>query len=413
MGPIAANFVDASRFGSAQSGQQSEITLGVARVVIGVQLVIAGFQLPAKFCQKRWLETAIVLIPLMTIMWMATTACIVLTIPKLTLLGSMTIAAAVTCTDPVLSQAVAKGPFADKYVPRALRELISVEAGANDGFALAFLLLAVFLIRHADVNGLTFRTPEIAAEVLGGGNQVLEAIVAPVVPPVTAPISVVAPAFGGEFGQVAPAVGQLIRRAAEGDGIPEGVGRLGGGLPRAMQAWFVEGWLYSIIMSVAIGATVGYCSMLAIKFGLRRKWIDGESFLLWPTAMGLFLIGVCGTLYTSDLLACFAAGCALNWNGLYLEESLKRHDEVNSCIDVLLNFGGFMYIGTIIPWSQFQMPDVTGITVGRLFLLGFLVLFFRRVPAVMLLYKTLPKCVKTWKEALFMGWFGPIGEPFL
>ena len=45
---------------------------------------------------------------------------------------------------------------------------------------------------------------------------------------------------------------------------------------------------------------------------------------------------------------------------------MARHDEVNSSIDVLLNFGGFMYIGAILPWSDFHAPDTTGITIGRL-----------------------------------------------
>lgn len=150
------------------------ITLGVARVVIGVQLVIAGYQLPAKYMMHRWLEIAILLLPVMTIMWLATTACIILTIPKLSLLGALVIGSAVTCTDPVLSQAVAKGPFADKYVPRRIRELISAEAGANDGFALPFLLLPVFLIRHADLKNVQFKTPEIAAEAMKGTMEAKE-----------------------------------------------------------------------------------------------------------------------------------------------------------------------------------------------------------------------------------------------
>jgi NhaP-type Na+/H+ or K+/H+ antiporter len=73
-------------------------------------------------------------------------------IPRLTTLTAMVIASMVTCTDPILSQAIAKGPFADKYVPRALREIISAEAGANDGFGFPFLLLATFLIRHTPVD---------------------------------------------------------------------------------------------------------------------------------------------------------------------------------------------------------------------------------------------------------------------
>lgn len=68
-----------------------------------------------------------------------------------------------------------------------------------------------------------------------------------------------------------------------------------------------------------------------------------------------------------------------------------------------------MYIGTILPWSEFHDPDGTGITIGRLMALGFLVLIFRRIPAIFITYKLMPDVVADWKEALFMGYFGPIG----
>lgn len=125
--------------------------------------------------------------------------------------------------------------------------------------------------------------------------------------------------------------------------------------------------------------------------------------------MGLFLVGSCGAIGTDDLLACFVAGNALNWDGHYLRETEIRHDEVNSCVDVLLNFGGFMYIGAILPWSDFNDPTGTGITWGRLFGLGLLVLIFRRLPAIFAFYKLMPGVCANWKEALFMGYFGPIG----
>ncbi|CAI6233574.1 unnamed protein product [Periconia digitata] len=359
LGPISAKFLSAERWGSAAEGQQEAITLGLCRIVIGVQLVIAGFQLPAKYQQANWKEMAICLLPVMTIMWLCTSVCILIVVPKLSFLAALVIGSCVTCTDPILSQAVAKGPFADKFVPRALRELISSEAGANDGFGFPFLLLATYLIRHADLANVDFKD--------GAGE-----------------------------------VAAHVKRSAE-------VGRLGGGVVKAMEQWIVEGWIYIILLAVVIGVVVGVGSMFALKFGLRRKWIDSESLLLWPMAVGLFLIGICGAIGTDDLLACFIAGNAMNWNGLYLEETEKRHDEVNSCFDVILNFGGFMYIGTIFPWKEFQMPEVTGITIGRLFILGFLIMVFRRIPAIFLTYKLMPRCVKSWKEALFMGYFGPIG----
>ncbi|KAJ9426929.1 hypothetical protein FOXG_03774 [Fusarium oxysporum f. sp. lycopersici 4287] len=365
LGPIAAKFIESEKWGSAEPGQTSAITLGIARVMIGVQLVIAGYQLPAKYGLTRWKEMALCLLPIMTVMWLCTTACIMVTIPNLTLLAALVIGSCVTCTDPILSQAIAKGPFADKYVARPLREVISAEAGANDGFGFPFLMLATYLIQHAE-------NPPAAAKAVAKGVS------------------------GVEAGHA------LMARAGE-------VGRLGGGVGVAMANWFVETWLYTIVLSIAYGAVLGYGSCKGVKFALKSKWIDEESYVLFPTALGLFTVGTCGALGTDDLLACFVTGMALNWDGNYLRETERRHDEVNSCVDVLLNFGGFMYIGAILPWGDFHDPAGTGITWGRLIGLGLLILVFRRLPAIFAFYKLMPDVCTNWKEALFMGYFGPIG----
>ncbi|KAM6537930.1 hypothetical protein FALCPG4_003826 [Fusarium falciforme] len=289
--------------------------------MIGLQLVMAGYQLPARYCLTRWREMALCLLPIMTMMWICTTLCVIATVPKVKVLSALVIASCVVCTDPVLSQAIAKGPFADKFVARPLREIISAEAGANDGFGFPFLMLAVYIMRCT------------------GGGRVEER---------------------------ANDTEVLLSRTKESDM----------GIGVALKEW---------------------------------KWIDNESFLLLPTAIGLFIVGTCGAIGTDDSLACFVAGCALNWNGHYLTESQRRYDEVNTSIQMLLNFGGFFYIGTVLPWSAFQDPGGTGLTYGRLFCLGFMVLFLRRIPAMLVAYKLMPKVCKNYKEALFMGYFGPIG----
>jgi NhaP-type Na+/H+ or K+/H+ antiporter len=138
-------------------------------------------------------------------------------IPRLTTLTAMVIASMVTCTDPILSQAIAKGPFADKYVPRALREIISAEAGANDGFGFPFLLLATFLIRHTPVDDVDFK----------------------------------------------PDAHRIIGRSGD-------VGRLGGDAGKAIEIWVVEGWLYFILLGAVIGVVIGIASMSAITFTLTR-----------------------------------------------------------------------------------------------------------------------------------------------
>ncbi|KAK0370764.1 sodium/hydrogen exchanger family protein [Colletotrichum melonis] len=360
LGPIAARFIDSERWGSAVEGQTQDITLGLTRVMIGIQLVMAGYQLPAKYQKTKWKEMAILMLPIMTLMWLATTGCILATIPKLTFLGAGVIAACVTSTDPVLSQAVAKGPFADKFVRRSLREIISSESGANDGFGFPILMLTTYLIRHAE-----------GSEVHADGST-LHAVSR-----------------------------TLLPRAGD-------VARQGGGVGVALLDWLLETWLYFVLMSIAYGIIMGTLIRLALKYSVRKKWIDSESYVLVPTAIGLFMMGTSGAIGTDDLLSCFVAGSALNWDGEYLAEAQKRHDEVNASIDVLLNFGGFIYLGTIIPWSDFS-SDITGISLGRLFALGALVLVFRRIPAVLLTYKLMPNTIIDWKEALFMGYFGPIG----
>ncbi|KAJ1332076.1 sodium/hydrogen antiporter [Microdochium nivale] len=352
LGPVSAKFIAPEKWGAAVPDQLSPITLGVMRVMISLQLVIAGYQLPQRYVWHHWREMVMCLVPVMAVIWICTCLCVLATVPKVSLLAALVLAACVTPNDPILSQAIAKGPFADRYVARPLREVISAEAGANDGFAFPFLMLPIYFMRHSEI-------PD---------------------------------AVGGT----------IAARATE-------VGRLGGGPLLAVQNWVVETLLYVVLLAMVYGAVIGWLSGRGLRFCLRRKWIDEESYVLFPTAIGLFITGTAGSLGISDLLASFCAGVALNWDGEYLAETLRRHDEVNNCIDVLLNFGGFMYLGAIMPWSEFHQPETTGITLPRLFGLGFLVLLFRRIPAILLTYRTMKTTVTSWREALFFGYFGPIG----
>lgn len=66
----------------------------------------------------------------------------------LSYLESLVIAACITPTDPVLANAIVKGRYAENYVSPHLRNIISAEAGANDGFGYPFLFLAIFLLKE-------------------------------------------------------------------------------------------------------------------------------------------------------------------------------------------------------------------------------------------------------------------------
>lgn len=128
-----------------------------------------------------------------------------------------------------------------------------------------------------------------------------------------------------------------------------------------------------------------------------------------PNFWKMLVVGTCGCVGSDETLACFIAGSFLNWDGIYNSEMQARHDTFNPTLETLLNFGTFMYLGAVMPWEQFHMPHDTGITLPRLFGLGFLILVLRRIPTILLGYRFIPAVCNDWTEALFMGYFGPIG----
>ena len=82
-----------------------------------------------------------------------------------------------------------------------------------------------------------------------------------------------------------------------------------------------------------------------------------------------------------------------------------QNDSSNTrTLDQLLNCACFMYIGAWLPFDQFNNPDL-GITPWRLVVLFITILFLRRIPSLLLLYKWVRE-VDGWREALFSGHFG-------
>lgn len=62
---------------------------GLTRVVIGIQLVKAGYELPKQYLRERFVEMTIYLLPVMTLMWLFTSACILLFVPQITFVCCM------------------------------------------------------------------------------------------------------------------------------------------------------------------------------------------------------------------------------------------------------------------------------------------------------------------------------------
>jgi len=173
----------------------------------------------------------------------------------------------------------------------------------------------------------------------------------------------------------------------------------------AIGKWFLVAWLYQVILGTVLGAVLGLCFSYIMKFSHRKRYIDRESYVAQYLALSVFTVGIASTIGSDDLLAAFAAGSAISWDGDF---NFHTEGEVfSSVIDLVLNCGCFIYIGAWLPFDAFNTPSL-GIVPWRLVVLFFCILLLRRIPAVLLLYKWIPE-VTTWKEALFSGHFGPMG----
>ncbi|KAF9177940.1 hypothetical protein BGZ51_008243 [Haplosporangium sp. Z 767] len=127
------------------------VTLEFTRIVIAVQVMAAGVSLPKSYMVKERRSLFMMIVPLMVLMWLTSALIIWAIIPNLDFVESMVLAACVTPTDPVLSNSVVKGRFAEKHVPPRIRYLLSAESGINDGMGLPFLLLGLYLMRERTV----------------------------------------------------------------------------------------------------------------------------------------------------------------------------------------------------------------------------------------------------------------------
>ncbi|KAF3483364.1 uncharacterized protein GIQ15_02688 [Arthroderma uncinatum] len=321
-GPNAANL-----FNPISWGNVDKLTLECSRIVLVVQCFAVGVELPKSYMERHWRSVVMLLIPVMTIGWLATSLFIWWMVEPLNWLESLICAACVTATDPVLaSSVVGKGKFA-KRVPKHLRDILSAESGCNDGMAFPFIYLSLYIM-----------------------------------------------AYRPDAGKVA-------------------------------EHWIVTTILYECVFGAIFGFCIGYAGRHAIRFAESRKLIDRESFLVFYFVLALFCAGAGSALGMDDLLIGFSAGIGFSNDGWFTEKTEESH--VSNVIDLLLNLAYFVYFGSIIPWQQFNMPEY-GMVPWRLVVLALLVLFFRRIPAMLMLKPFIPD-IKTWREALFAGHFGPIG----
>ncbi|KAI0020307.1 Na/H antiporter [Xylariomycetidae sp. FL0641] len=332
-GPSGANFVRPAAYAGSESAI-GPLTRDFTRLVLGIQLVLAGVQLPRRYLRRELRSLLILVGPVLTATWLVTAGLLWALVPDLPAVHALALAACVAPTDPVLSAVAVRGRWADANVPRELQRLVVAESGANDGLGYPFLFLALHLVQF-------HRGP--------------------------------------------------------GDGT-------GAGVALALREWLAETWGWVIAFSIVYGAAVGVLARVLLFWARGRGYVDRESFLVFAVALALFVTGSCGILGTDDVLACFVAGNAFTWDDWFRRET--EHDALQPTVDMLLNVAIFVWLGAVCPWGKFV--DNAVIPFPSLLALGVAVLLFRRLPVVLTMHCFVPQ-IEELRQALFVGFFGPIG----
>ncbi|KAI9502299.1 Cation/H+ exchanger [Coemansia spiralis] len=173
----------------------------------------------------------------------------------------------------------------------------------------------------------------------------------------------------------------------------------------AITRWFVVVVVWEIVMSIVFGAIIGWAARKLLQFARKKSWVDHDSFLSFAISLTLLTLGTVALVGSDDILACFIAGNAFTWDGWFTEETKQAHFQ--DVLDTVFNFTFFIYLGAIIPWKKLA-EGMEMLTTSRLVAAAVLIILFRRLPMTLAVTRLTP-AIKTFREAVFAGWFGPIG----
>lgn len=175
----------------------------------------------------------------------------------------------------------------------------------------------------------------------------------------------------------------------------------------SIKEWILITLLWQCLFGTIVGLTLGTAFNRVLRFSERKGYIDAPGFTVFYLLLAILSVGIGSTLGSDDFLVAFGCGYGFARDGWFHKKTHQAH--LPNIIDLMLNSAMFVYLGTVIPWKAFTPGPLTPyVTPGRLIAFLVLVLLFRRIPIVLALYRWIPD-IRTFREALFSGHFGPMG----
>lgn len=163
--------------------------------------------------------------------------------------------------------------------------------------------------------------------------------------------------------------------------------------------WFIYTLLWEVVFATLFGMVFGYTSAKALQFSEHRNLIEEDWRLIYTVALALLAVGAGKLIHSDEVLVVFAAG--VTFVQVVNEEDRGAEEKGQEAFNRFFSIPIFALLGTAIPWQGWYALGWSGV------ILVFAVLLFRRLPVLLLIKPLLPS-LQSKRDAMFIGWFGPI-----
>jgi sodium/hydrogen antiporter len=172
-------------------------------------------------------------------------------------------------------------------------------------------------------------------------------------------------------------------------------------LPTGEAAGHWLGWTigWEIVGGAALGAALGLGAGRLLEWAHRSDFVEQPYLSAYSLALSLGVLGLAAVVNVAEILAVFVAGVV--FVAQLTGEDEQEEERVQEPVSRLLLLPIFGLLGVALPWAAW-------IDLGwPLLAFAAAVLLLRRLPVVAV---TLPLLGgRPLREAVFLGWFGPIG----
>jgi NhaP-type Na+/H+ or K+/H+ antiporter len=167
----------------------------------------------------------------------------------------------------------------------------------------------------------------------------------------------------------------------------------------ALSHWLTRTLLWEVIAAAAFGLLLGFAAAKLLRFAEKRDLIQEDWRLVYTVALALLAVGAGKLIHSDEVLVVFAAGAA--FVQVVSSEERGVEEKGQEAVNRFFSIPIFALLGTAIPWSGWLELGWSGV------LLAVAVLLLRRPPVLLLLQFFIPS-LRSKKDALFLGWFGPV-----